>query len=245
MDNILVIVFDTEAQAYEGSKALLELQSDNSISLYSKAIVARDSNGKVMVKQQSEIGPLGTAVGLMIGSLVGMSGGPVGLAIGAGVGTLGGLVYDLSVHEASKDFLIEAEKFLQIGKAAVVAEVFEERTLPIDTRMASLGGVIFRRLRRDVLDDQVEKDIAELNAEVIEMEAERGHEIGEDWSKHRAKVEAAQARLQAAQVNIQARIHATKNETEAKIKVLQEQATRDRKERKAKREAHIAGLKAD
>jgi uncharacterized membrane protein len=163
MDKMFVIVFDSEAQAYEGSKALLELQDEGSISLYAQAVIVRDASGKLDVKQQSDVGPVGTVVGLVTGSLIGLIGGPLGLAIGAGAGTFGGVVYDLSNLRVNQDFLIEVEKSLQPGKAAVVAEVFEEWTTPIDTRMESLGGIVIRRTRRDMLDEQVEKEIRELN----------------------------------------------------------------------------------
>ncbi len=78
MDKILVVVFDSEPKAYEGSKALQELQNEGSINLYAKAVIARDASGKVTVKQQGDMGPVGTAVGLLTGSLIGLIGGPVG-----------------------------------------------------------------------------------------------------------------------------------------------------------------------
>ncbi len=37
MDKILVVTFDSETKAYEGSKALQDLQNEGSINLYSKA----------------------------------------------------------------------------------------------------------------------------------------------------------------------------------------------------------------
>ena len=89
MDKMLVVVFDSELKAYEGSKALQELQNEGSINLYAKAVIARDASGKVAVKQQGDMGPVGTAVGLLTGSLIGLIGGPVGLAIGATPGRTG------------------------------------------------------------------------------------------------------------------------------------------------------------
>jgi uncharacterized membrane protein len=199
----------------------------------------------VAVKQQEDTGPVGTAVGLMTGSLIGLIGGPIGLAIGAGIGTYGGLLYDLAHLGVGEDFLTEVENTLQPGKAAVVAEVWEDWTLPVDTRMESLSGVVIRRSRSDVVDDQIEKDVAMLNAELAELEAERDQATGEARAKLQAKVDATKARLQAAQDRIQARIEANQKEADAKIESLQEQATRDSEERKAKREARIAELKAD
>jgi len=75
------------------------------------------------VKQQGDMGPAGTAVGLLTGSLISLVGGPVGLVIGAGAGTFGGMVYDLAHLGVGQDFLGEVGKSLLPGKAAVVAEV--------------------------------------------------------------------------------------------------------------------------
>jgi ABC-type phosphate transport system auxiliary subunit len=154
-------------------------------------------------------------------------------------------VYDLANAGVGEDFLNEVGRSLQPGKAAVVAEVWEEWTMPIDNRMEALGGVVFRRTRMEVVDEQIERDVAAFTAELAELEAERDRATGEARAKLQAKVDAAKGRLQAAQDAIQARIEASQKETEAKIKSLQEQAAKESGERKAKREARIAELKAD
>ena len=43
----------------------------------------------------SDVFPIGTAVGLLTGSLIGLLGGPVGLVVGAYGGVIGGVAYDL------------------------------------------------------------------------------------------------------------------------------------------------------
>lgn len=245
MDRVIVVVFNSELKAYEGSRALQELQDEGTITIYAKAVIARDASAKVSVKQQSDEGPVGTAVGLLTGSLMGLIGGPVGIAIGAGAGMLGGLVYDLANLGIGEDFLYEVEEYLLPGKAAVVAEVWEEWTLPVDTRMEALGGVVFRRMRGQIVDAQIERDAAALNAELAELEAECSQATGEAKAKLQAKIDAARAKRQAMRDAIQARIEASQQETEAKITALQEQAAKEKGQRKAKREARIADLKAD
>jgi uncharacterized membrane protein len=245
MDKMLVVVFDSESQAYEGSKALQELQNEGSINLYAKAVIARNAGGKVAIKQAGDMGPVGTAVGLLTGGLIGMIGGPVGVAIGASLGMSGGVLYDLAHLGIGEDFLSEVEKSMLPGTAAVVAEVWEEWTMPVDTRMEALGGVVFRRTSTEVVDEQIERDVAAIEAELAELKAERDQATGEARAKLQAKVDAAKGKLQAAQDAIQARIEASQKETEAKIKSLQEQAAKESGKRKAKREARIAELEAD
>lgn len=245
MDKMLVVVFDNEKNAYEASKALQELQAEGSINLYAKAVITRDADGKVEVKQEGDMGPVGTAVGLLTGSLIGVFGGPAGLAIGAYAGTVGGLVYDLSNAGIAEDYLFEVKNSLLPGKSAVVAEVWEEWTMPVDTRMEALGGVVLRRTRGDVIDAQLERDVVALEADLAELKAERDQATGEARAKLQAKVDKTKAKLQAKQNEIQARMEANQKETDAKVKSLQDRAAKETGERKAKREARIVELKAD
>ena len=122
-DKMIVVVFDNEKNAYEGSKALKDLHAEGSITLYASAVIAKDAGGKVTVKQVADQGPMGTGVGLVTGSLIGLLGGPVGVAVGAGVGTFGGVLYDLAKVGVGEDFLEEVAQQLKPGKVAVVAEV--------------------------------------------------------------------------------------------------------------------------
>jgi uncharacterized membrane protein len=245
MDKILVVVFENESKAYEGSLALQELQNEGSLNLYAKAVIARNADGKVEVKQAGDAGPVGTAIGLLTGSLIGLLGGPLGVAIGVSVGTSGGMLYDLAQLGVGADYLDEVGKSLLPGKAAVVAEVWENWTLPVDTKMEALGGVVFRRTRMDIVDDQIEKDVDALNADLDELEAEYAQASAKAKAKLQIRIDNAQAKLQAAQDAMQARLESSQQETEAKIQSLQEQAAKAQGERKAKLEKRIAELKAD
>ncbi len=51
MDRMLVVVFDNETKAYEGKKALLQLDGEGSISAYGYAVVAKNVDGTATVKQ--------------------------------------------------------------------------------------------------------------------------------------------------------------------------------------------------
>ncbi|MCL4299137.1 MAG: DUF1269 domain-containing protein [Anaerolineae bacterium] len=245
MDKILVVIFDDENKAYEGSRTLQDLHNEGSITLYAKAVIAKDANGQVSVKQTDDEGPVGTGVGLLTGSLLGLLGGPVGVALGAYAGMFGGMIYDLANLGIGEDFLYEVGQYLLPGKAAVVAEVWEAWVLPVDARMEAVGGVVFRRTRGDIEDAQIERDVAALNAELAELEAEWDRAAGEAKAKLQAKIDAAKAKLQAMRDSIQAKIETSQQETDAKIKALQEQAAKAEGERKAKIEARIAELKAD
>ena len=88
MDRMLVVVFDSESKAYEGKNALLELDKEGSIGVYTYAVLAKDADGNASIKQGDNSGPLGTLIGTSVGGLVGILGGPVGVAAGAAPGRL-------------------------------------------------------------------------------------------------------------------------------------------------------------
>src|SRR5215470_9405106 len=142
MDRMLVVVFDSESKAYDGKKALLDLDREGSISVYGYAILAKSADGTTTVKQGDDVGPLGTLTGTAVGSLVGLLGGPVGVAVGVAGGSLIGAIADLDNVGVGTDFLSDVAETLMPGKVAVVAEVDEEWTTPVDTRMETLGGVV-------------------------------------------------------------------------------------------------------
>lgn len=100
---MVVITFDNEKSAYAGTKALQVLDDEGSIALYAAAVVAKDAEGKTSVKEAADEGPLGTAVGMLSGTMVGLLGaaagaGPAGpvVALGMSAGTLMGAMADLT-----------------------------------------------------------------------------------------------------------------------------------------------------
>ena len=244
MDKMLIATFDEEKKAYEGSRVLRELDDEGSLTVYATAVIAKDANGTWTVKQEADRGPLGTGVGLFTGTMLGLLGGPVGVAIGAGVGALGGVLYDLAQAGVSGDFLEEAGEQLRAGNYAVVAEIWEEWTLPVDARLEAAGGVVVRRAREEVVDVQLQREAAALKTELAELEAERALVAKEDKAKLDAKVEAVKAKLRATQERTKAALAEMKAEDEAKINVLRASIAKSRGEARAKKEARIAERRA-
>ena len=107
MDRMLVVIFETETKAYEGKKALLQLDNEGSIAIYAYAVVATNADGTAKVKQSDDPGPLGTLVGTSLGSLIGLLSGPVGLAIGAASGMMAGGIVDLHNARIGDDFITD------------------------------------------------------------------------------------------------------------------------------------------
>src|SRR5262249_61756464 len=92
MDKMIVVVFDTETKAYQGSRALAELHREGSLAVYSAAVIAKDAAGRVSTRQGTDQGPVATALGMATGALIGALGGPAGCAPGPATGPGGGAV---------------------------------------------------------------------------------------------------------------------------------------------------------
>ncbi len=200
MDRMLVTVFNNETQAYEGKKALLQLDNEGSISVYGYAIVKKNSDGSSTVKQSDDDVPLGTLAGTSLGALVGILGGPAGMAIGATLGLTAGLTADVYNAGVGEDYLDDVAKALTPGKVAVVAEIEEDWTTPVDTRMETIGGVVFRRTIAEVKDKIHQEDVAAIKraTAVAQRKAKLSEKISLLDSKLQIQLQKAKERREAA-----------------------------------------------
>jgi uncharacterized membrane protein len=245
MNKMLVAIFDGESAAFEGLSALKDLHRDGDISLYSSAVVAKDMSGKVLVKQAAEPGPVGAAVGLLTGSLIGMFAGPAGMAVGASLGGLAGLIFDLDKSGVDVKFLDDVSKTLSAGKVAVLVEVDESWTTPVDTRLHRLGGIVFRRLRGEVVADQLVRESKALEADLKALEDDLTQAGVENRAAIQADIERVKKQLKAAQDQAKARLDQARAETEARVKALQDQAKAATGRAKIRIERRIADAKVD
>ena len=245
MNKMMVVVFDTEAEAYEGLKALKDLHRTGDVTLYATAVVAKDATGKVSVKQATDEGPIGTGLGLLTGSLLGLLGGPIGLAIGASAGSLAGMIYDLTKAGIDADYLAEVSGALTPERFAVLADVDEAWVTPVDVRMAKLGGTILRRQRNEYVDDMLERDAAALDAELKALDDEVKHASAENRAALQARIDQAQQKLQALEAKIEAKQTELQGEMNAKTNAMREQANTASQARKAQAEQRVAEIKAE
>lgn len=244
MEEMLVIVFDSETKAYKGAKALQDLQHEGCINLYSKAVIVKDVSGKISVKQQDKGRPVGMIVGLLAGSLFGLPGGAIGVTLAASAGTAGGLGYDLAHLRTNQNYLAEVEQSLQPGKAAVIAEVYGDWTAEADARVNSLGGLVFRCPLSEVLNAQIQRAAAVLQTDLTGMRAGLSESAMDAQARFQKRAAAARQSLQAEQDAIQAEIEESQKEAETKILTLQEQADKASGEQKVELERQIDILKS-
>jgi uncharacterized membrane protein len=161
MRNYIAVVFNDSGKAYEALHALWELDGAMEVTVHGTAVVHRDSLGQFQVDTKETHPALATAVGVGVGALLGALAGPAGAAIGAaggaGVGAaaggMAGLVLDASRADTRQQAAHETRFVLSDGESAVIADVSEDWTSPIDTRMHDLGGIVYRRAKADLEDD--------------------------------------------------------------------------------------------
>jgi uncharacterized membrane protein len=225
MDRMLVVVFDTESKAYEGRKALLQLDNEGSIAVYAHAVVAKNADGTATVKQSDEVGPLGTLAGTSLGSLIGLLGGPTGLAIGAFLGLVAGGAADLRHARVGGDFVDDVIKELRPNRFAVVAEINEDWTTPVDTRMEAIGGTVFRRAVSSVEDTIDNEVIAAMKADIAQMKAEHAQARADRKAKLHEKINQLDSKIQARIEKAKERRQAAEQQAKAKVEILKAKAS--------------------
>lgn len=224
MDRMLVVVFDNETKAYEGKKALMQLDAEGSIGVYAYAVLSKHADGSATIKQGDDTGPLGTLVGTSLGSLIGLLGGPVCVAIGAASGFAIGGVADLNNARIGADFIDDVNKQLLPNKVAVVAEIEEDWTTPVDTRMEPIGGIVFRRALADVEHEIHEENVNAMKADLAQMKAEQAKAHADRKAKLQEKIIQLDTTIQAQLQKAKERLEAAERQAQAKVQVLKAKA---------------------
>ena len=166
MDNYVSIVFDNDTEAYAGLHALWDLDAAGDITVHGAAVIHRDKYGYVDVATKDTDPGVRTAIGVGLGALLGALAGPIGAtagaaaaaagtgaAIGAASGGAVGLTSDLVKSDEHEQAAFEGGWVLPRGKSAVIAEVSEQWSTPIDNMAAKLGGTVYRKSKGDIRND--------------------------------------------------------------------------------------------
>jgi uncharacterized membrane protein len=250
MNKVIFVAFDTEQKAFEGDRALHEMHRDGLITLYDDAVVVKDANGKVVVREEPETSPLATLGGMVTGGLIGLLGGPVGAAVGMSTGTLVGAAFDLTRDGIAQEFVEDAGARLEPGKVALIAEIDEDWQVPLDTRMEALGGKLIRHTKLQIDDLYMERDIEITQRELAALEAEKLEKVKasqtekarKEAEKLQGKIDATKSKLQEKENALTSKMQSVKEEGQDKVTALESQkatATAESKARLTRREADI------
>jgi uncharacterized membrane protein len=224
MERMLVVVFGNESQAYEGKKVLEKLDIDGYLTVYRRAMVMKNADGTITVREGDDRGPFGLLVGTALGSLIGVLGGLAGIGIGGTIGLVAGGAVDLQDARVAEDFVDDVAKALLPNRAAVVAEIEEDATGPMDTQMEAIGGTVFRRALSEVKHTIHDEHIAAIKADLAQIMAEHAQARAERKAKLQEKINQLDSRLQELSQKAKERREAAQREARAKVELLQAKA---------------------
>ncbi len=163
-------------------------------------------------------------VGTSLGSFIGLLGGPTGLAIGAVAGLLAGSTADLDNARIGDDFIADVTKQLQLNRFAVVAEVKEDQTVPVDTTMEAIGGTVFRRALSEVTHTANDEDMAGVRADLSQLKAELVQARADRKAKLQEKINQLDAKIQGRIEKARERRKAEESQAKANAEVLKAKA---------------------
>jgi uncharacterized membrane protein len=224
MDRMLVVVFDSESKANEGKDVLFQLESEGAVVVYAYAVVARNKDGVARVAQNEDPRPVGTVLGTSLGALIGLLGGPVGAGVGAAAGLAAGAAVDLSDSKIGEDFVEDLRKELLPEKFALVAEVDEDMTYPVDTRMEAIGGTVFRRALSEVKHKLSDEHTAAMKADRAQLKAEHAKAHADRKAKLQEKMNQLDTKIEARVEKAKEGRRAAEREAQAKAELLKAKA---------------------
>jgi uncharacterized membrane protein len=159
--HIVVATFDHRNPAYDAASDIDRLNG-HIVDVKSGAILEKDQLGNVTTLDTRNLGSAwvlaGTVGGALLGILIGALAGPGGAAAGGAAGAvlgsgpaagglLGGVVgatADVAEWGLKQDTIDDIGALLLPGKTALVMEVEESSTEPLDAAVARHGGILHR-----------------------------------------------------------------------------------------------------
>ena len=246
MQRLIVIIFDGQSKARAGLKALRDLDRDGDLSLFEVALAVKGPTGRVRVIEDPDDANFpAVGVGSLTGSVLGALGGPIGIVAGAAAGAMIGFIVNLERAGVTDDFVTDVSTAMAPGKFAVVADVLEESTTPLDERMEPLGGVVFRRTRTEARSIHHNRDVAAHRAEMERLKAERAQANGERLDKIDAALDRVGKKLETALLRQRSSILRREEERDARIRALRAKAEQSQVETRQRLEARIAQLQRE
>jgi uncharacterized membrane protein len=246
MEKMIVVVFDNESKAFDGLLALSELDREGEISIYAEQVVVKEPGGTVRLIDNPDVSSFPTiGGGAAVGALIGLLGGPVGALVGAAAGAAIGTLTDVEESGVTNEFIDDVTRTLTHGKAALVADISEERMTPLDVRMEQLGGVVFRRARTLVQNTEDDRDAAAHRADMEQLKAERAQARADRLAKIDAKIDNLRVKLENAIERKCVKMQMRQKQREAKIQALRAKADQSEGEIRGRQEARIADLRRD
>jgi uncharacterized membrane protein len=159
---LVVAAFQDEQAADEALKELKTLRREKLIRIENAAVIRKDENGKLHIKETADVGGAkGAVLGGVTGAAIGLIAGPL-LVVPAAVGALvGGLTAKLKDSGFSDERLETLGEGLTPGSSAIVAVIEHKWVAQVQKELEEAGA--------DLVTAQLQADIA--------SQLEAGHEV--------------------------------------------------------------------
>ncbi|MEM8780928.1 MAG: DUF1269 domain-containing protein [Cyanobacteria bacterium P01_G01_bin.49] len=143
MSDLIAIAYNDQYKAEEVRLTLAKLQKEHLIELEDAAVVVKNKEGKVNLKQAINLTAAGAASGGFWGLLIGtLFWAPLlGVALGAAGGALSGALSDIGVDD---DFMKELGETLTPGSSALFVLVRKVTPDKVLEEIAPFGGKVLR-----------------------------------------------------------------------------------------------------
>ena len=157
MENILIATFDGPKAAHRGLQELQKLDDHGRLRLRAATVVEHRPDGTWAFPDETEKPAFGAALtGGVLGGLVGALAGPLGILLGGAAGLMAGEVIDVTEDEARELIHEDMIRRIPSGTTALVADVEEPLSHPVDDALGKLGAQVRRWPR-----DEVQAELAQ------------------------------------------------------------------------------------
>ena len=195
MENIVVVNFEVESEAYQ---ALSELKANAFTDSYiiSQAALAKNEGGVIKSLDWFTVGAKANddaILGGALGALFGVVGGPIGMLLMGSYGALVGSTIDLADAEQDATMMEHVMKCVTEDKTVLIAIVQEEEGSDLDANFAKYQSEV---TRFDAVEIAVEVEEAQRVEAELAIQA-RKQALQEKKDAHHEKIQARKAELAA------------------------------------------------
>lgn len=140
---LIVIGYDTEAEAETARKTLLGMAKEYLVDVADAVVATADAGGRIKLNQMVNLWSVGAAGGAFWGLMIGLLffNPLIGAVAGAGVGALSGALTDYGIND---HFMRRVSEVLQPGQAALFVMVRDHASDRVIARLGARGGQVIR-----------------------------------------------------------------------------------------------------
>jgi len=159
---LLAIRFDHPLKAQEALMAMVRIAEQHVMRIEDAAIVDKDANGKIRLRQSKDVNPgQGAVSGGLYGGLIGLIGGPIGWiaggALGAAAGGLWGKLRDIGIED---DHMKEMGERILPGENLLFLLLHDINRPLFCREMKRFDGMLFESTADDAFDQDLEACLA-------------------------------------------------------------------------------------